>query len=133
MSIGKRLADIRRKQSLNQVEFAEHFGVSQSAYKNYEREATDPPVVLLAAICTTYKIDIRWLILGEGAPNSDVLKSLVERSVLIVERFVDEAKEEMSSEGKAALVSLVFEYLSSHPETSEVFLASVMQASLRKG
>lgn len=132
MSIGKRLADIRRRKSLNQVEFAELLGVSQSAYKNYEREATDPPIALLIDISKTQKVNISWLVLGEGAPDAESLKELVERSVLEVERFLLRRDQTLSPEGKASAVSLVFEYLSEHPETSEKFLNSVMETALEK-
>lgn len=132
MSIGRRLADIRRRKSLNQVEFAGLLGVSQSAYKNYEREATDPPVALLLDISKTQKVNIGWLMLGEGAPDAESLKKLIERSVLEVELFLSRKEQTLSSQGKASAVSLVFEYLSEHPETSEKFLNSVMETALEK-
>jgi DNA-binding transcriptional regulator YiaG len=44
MNLGSRIALLRKRTGLNQVEFAQHLGISQSAFKNYERGASEPPV-----------------------------------------------------------------------------------------
>lgn len=69
MSIGKRLAAVRRLSGLNQIDFASHFGVSKNSIKDYERGATDPSYSLLVKLCTRYKIDANWLMLGRGNPD----------------------------------------------------------------
>lgn len=132
MSFGKRLAKIRSEQSINQIEFAKLFKVSQSAYKNYERGAAMPPTSLLIDIAKAYDVNLNWLMIGEGVPNTEEFKILMERSIFEVENFLEHKNQSLTHEGKASVISLVFEYLAQHPETSEKFLFSIMEAALAK-
>ena len=76
MSIGKRLAEVRAEQGLNQVEFAELLGVPRSSYKNYERGAFDPPTSLVVQICKRYGVDANWLLFGNRRPSEDELNRI---------------------------------------------------------
>jgi len=76
MSIGKRLAEVRATQGLNQVDFAELLGVPRSSYKNYERGAFDPPTSLVVQICGKYGVDANWLLFGTRQPNEDELNRI---------------------------------------------------------
>lgn len=127
VSLGRRLAEVRRKAALNQIEFALHFGVSQSAYKNYERDATEPPVHLLADICEKYDVNLNWLATGVGAQDAVNLKELSRRALIAVENHLNAKEVELATFKKADLMSFVLEYLISHPDASEKFLASIME------
>ena len=76
MSIGKRLAEVRATQNLNQVDFAEQLGVPRSSYKNYERGAFDPPTSLVVQICERYGVDANWLLFGTRRPSEDELNRM---------------------------------------------------------
>lgn len=76
MSIGKRLAEVRATQNLNQIDFAELLGVPRSSYKNYERGAFDPPTSLVVQICERYSVDANWLLFGTRRPNEDELNRM---------------------------------------------------------
>lgn len=127
MSLGRRLAEVRRKTPLNQIEFAQLFGVSQSAYKNYERDATEPPVHLLADICEKYDVNLNWLATGIGAQDAVNLKELSRRALIAVENHLNAKEVRLPTFKKADLMSFVLEYLMSHPDASEKFLASIME------
>ncbi|NJO33615.1 MAG: helix-turn-helix transcriptional regulator [Rhodospirillales bacterium] len=127
VSLGRRLAEVRRKAAINQVEFAQLFGVSQSAYKNYERDATEPPVHMLADICEKYDVNLNWLATGIGAQNAVNLKELSRRALIAVENHLNAKEVKLPTFKKADLMSFVLEYLMSHPDVSEKFLASIME------
>jgi transcriptional regulator with XRE-family HTH domain len=75
MSIGKRLAEVRATQGLNQIDFAELLGVPQFV-QNYERGAFDPPTSLVVQICERYGVDANWLLFGTRRPNEDELNRM---------------------------------------------------------
>ena len=70
------MAEVRAAQGLNQIDFAELVGVSRSAYKNYERGASDPPTSLVVQICERYGVDANWLLFGTRRPNEDELNRM---------------------------------------------------------
>ena len=70
------MAEVRGAQGLNQVDFAELVGVSRSAYKNYERGASDPPTNLVVQICERYGVDANWLLFGTRRPSEDELNRM---------------------------------------------------------
>lgn len=127
VSLGRRLAEVRRRTPLNQIEFAQLFGVSQSAYKNYERDATEPPVHLLADICEKYDVNLNWLATGTGAQDAVNLKELSRRALIAVENYLTVKEVKLPTFKKADLMSFVLEYLMSHPDASEKFLTSIME------
>lgn len=107
--IGKRLAIVREREGFLQIPFAKELGVSQSAYKNYERGARPVPVSLIARICEDYGVSPAWLLLGEGQINSDMNGELVEAAVLAVEKFAKMNDLEPPVERKAKLIRFVYE------------------------
>lgn len=66
MSTGKRIKEIRKKLNLNQVEFSESIGISQSAISQAEKEVISISADVLRNIMTVYNININWLLNGEG-------------------------------------------------------------------
>ena len=107
--IGKRLAIVREREGFLQMPFAQELGVSQSAYKNYERGARPVPVSLIARICEDYGVSAAWLLLGEGQIKSEMNGELVEAAVLAVEKFAKMNDLEPPLERKAKLIRFVYE------------------------
>jgi len=64
--IGQRLAQIRKNKSMNQNDFSKTLGVSLRGYQNYERGERAISKELICALISTYEIDTKWLLTGEG-------------------------------------------------------------------
>jgi transcriptional regulator with XRE-family HTH domain len=110
MSLGNRIAKIRKRTGKNQVEFAQQLGVSQSAFKNYERSASDPPVSLLVHLCKEFDVGADWLILGRGAETSKTLFDELEEVVVKVREWAQSFPIPVPAEKEAQLVSLLLRY-----------------------
>jgi transcriptional regulator with XRE-family HTH domain len=61
--ISERLKHLRG--SLSQQKFAEHIGLKQTTYGQYERGVTSPSTETASMICQKLGLNPRWLILGE--------------------------------------------------------------------
>lgn len=104
MSTGERLATFRKSLGKNQIQFAEELGVSQSAYKNYEREATDPPISLVIKLCKEYGLSAEWLLLGRSGMTSAMTDSIIEGAVTVTRSFMIENGFNISPEKEAKVV-----------------------------
>jgi Predicted transcription factor, homolog of eukaryotic MBF1 len=60
--IGKRLADLRKKNHFKQTELAEKLNVSQQVISNIERELTVPDIEFLKSAADLYKISLDQLV-----------------------------------------------------------------------
>ncbi|WP_323008239.1 helix-turn-helix transcriptional regulator [Paracoccus sp. (in: a-proteobacteria)] len=119
MSVGERLAAFRKSLGKNQIQFAEELGVSQSAYKNYEREATDPPVSLAIKLCKEYGLSAEWLILGRSGMTAAMTDNIIESAVTVTRAFITENGFDISPEKEAKIVRYLVRKMS---ETGEVDL-----------
>jgi transcriptional regulator with XRE-family HTH domain len=66
--IGRRLHDIRRLKSMNQIDFAAKIGVSQTALVAYEKDDRDPPTSALVALSNKFDVRAEWILNGTGLP-----------------------------------------------------------------
>ena len=65
--LGQRLRDIRTAlEKTDRVQFAETLGVSNSGLAAYERGDNKPNTDVLQRYYNLYKVDINWLVSGEG-------------------------------------------------------------------
>lgn len=83
--IGYRLALARKRKGLTQREAAERFGVSESAYKNYELNKRSLPHELLAHACEEFELDANWLLCGRGQIDQPELDQLYQTAILAAE------------------------------------------------
>lgn len=60
--IGKRLADLRKKNHFKQTELAEKLNVSQQVISNIERELTVPDIEFLKSAADLYKVSLDQLV-----------------------------------------------------------------------
>ena len=75
--IGKRIRQVRNSHGLKQDEFAEKIGVKRHSLSRIESGKQQPPLDILGALWSVYKVDANWLINGvESSPvdNVDVQK-----------------------------------------------------------
>lgn len=61
-----RIRQIRKKEGLNQTDFAKAIGISQSGYQKIENAINNPSEQTIRAICSEFRINRRWLETGEG-------------------------------------------------------------------
>ena len=66
-SLGEKLRSLRGGRS--QAEMAGVFGVSQSAYSAWERDAKEPSLSTVGAICQTFDVSADWLLGLSSAPS----------------------------------------------------------------
>lgn len=89
VSVGRRLAEIRKDKDERQPEFARKLGVSESAYKNYERGERDLPLKTAKDICERYDVNPAWLLLGNGVKYGSEIKPLLQKCESAVSTFID--------------------------------------------
>jgi transcriptional regulator with XRE-family HTH domain len=131
VSVGKRLLEIRKPTGSTQAAFAEAFGISDRAYKNYELDIREIPLGLAIAICERHDVSLSWLATGIGGKNPQHLQSLIETSILIVKRFLRLRNHAVSDETEARLVSLLFVYLNEHGASSQKMQDLLLEAALK--
>ncbi|WP_397602237.1 helix-turn-helix domain-containing protein [Silvanigrella sp.] len=91
MEIGKTLKEIRIARGLNQTEFANLIGISESAVCQYERGGRYPSAEILAKISSSLNVSCDYL-LGLKLENNDILLSLKESDKNIIMRLIDALK-----------------------------------------
>jgi len=109
MEIHSRLKIVRKKQGVNQIPFARLVGVSQSAYANYERGATDVPISLAQKICKDFSVSADWLLLGNGAMEAKQLGSAVEEAVCEMRQFMDDNDLRIPPDKQGKIARFLFE------------------------
>lgn len=74
--IGKRIKLIRKHLKMTQLEFAEYYGVSEQAIRNWENGRNSVPGSVLEDLSERLSIDIKFLLCKADLPN---LKDILER------------------------------------------------------
>ncbi len=76
-SLGDRIKEIRKENSLTQLAFAKEVGISQTHVSKIEKGVENPSETLIKFICYKYFISEEWLKLGMGhkQPRSSGLNS----------------------------------------------------------
>jgi transcriptional regulator with XRE-family HTH domain len=64
-SIGERIRAVRQRAGLSLDRFAEAIGYSRRALINWEQNAAEPPIAVLAKLRRLYDVDPKWVVLGE--------------------------------------------------------------------
>ncbi len=64
--MSNRIKAVREALKLSQREFGEKLGVSRDVISNIEYDRVQPKELLLRHICQQYKVNERWLKMGEG-------------------------------------------------------------------
>jgi len=72
-SLGERIRRVRRNQGLTQKAFADSLGIAQGYLSNIECGRQAPSDTLLIALRHLYRLDERWLLSGEGEPDTGAL------------------------------------------------------------
>lgn len=119
--IGKRLAVVRDKRGFrNREQFAEAFGVPKKTFEKYEQGLTELPTKLMIWLRDEHRVNLTWLVTGEGdmfddpsklpsAPSLAVDPWAMGRAYAVAERVYKEVGQPVSgnhlAEEAAALYS----------------------------
>lgn len=94
-------------------------GVSQSAYKNCEREATDLPISLAVKLCRDYDLSAEWLLLGRSGMTSKLSDEIIERAVTVTREFIVDNGFDIPPEKEAKIVRYLIRKMSETGEISQ--------------
>lgn len=89
MTLGEKIASLRRQQGMTQLELAEKMGVTDKAVSKWERNLACPDVHTLPKLAQIFQITVDELMLGEKQEELPVkkdytgLKLLIFRSVAL--------------------------------------------------
>jgi phage repressor protein C with HTH and peptisase S24 domain len=94
MEISGRFAEIRVSTGLNRKRFADSLGINQSVAGDIELGKREPSREVMLKLTTIYKVNINWLLTGEGLPyvESDIgptksLQTVSEASTVVVKQY----------------------------------------------
>lgn len=71
--LGNNIRLLRARSNLNQMEFAEKIGITQSTLSNYEKGNATPSLEVLITIATTFLVSIDWLVGISASENKHIL------------------------------------------------------------
>lgn len=66
MTLGERIKFVRKKNMLNQVEFAKIIGVSQGTLSELEQDKYKPSIETLISIYKDFSVDLEWLLVNSN-------------------------------------------------------------------
>lgn len=73
MTLGKRIAALRRQRGMTQEELAEKLGVSAQAVSKWENELSCPDIMLLPALARLLHVTVDALLTGEAIPETQLI------------------------------------------------------------
>ena len=71
MTIGERIADIRKTSHLSQEAFGDSLGVTRQAISKWESDGSIPDVDKLILISKTYNVSVGWILGIEDKTESE--------------------------------------------------------------
>ena len=91
MSIGERIAELRKQQNISQVQLAKALGVSRQAVSKWENDQTAPDTINLISLADLLATDTEYLAIGTHAtvktpPTVVKVDNIVEK---VVEKTVE--------------------------------------------
>ena len=88
MTIGERIAEIRKAESLTLEEFGKKIGIQKSPLSRMERNLANPSEQTIRSICREFGVNEAWLRTGEGEPRvrlsrNDALEAEIRQALAI--------------------------------------------------
>lgn len=77
MNIGLEIQQIRKKNNLTQIEFANKINISRGALINYEKGKRIPPLKVLQSISNVFGIDLNYLSNNIPVVDSKIAENLI--------------------------------------------------------
>lgn len=91
--IGRRLAELRKKNNYKQIELAERLNVSQQVISNIERGLSEPDIAFLKGVADLYNISIDQLV---GRNFNESQTDDLEKKIISYIKQMDEKGKELS-------------------------------------
>ena len=90
MSIGERIAELRKQQNISQVQIAKALGVSRQAVSKWENDQTEPDTIKLIQLADLLNTDTEYLATGRHATlkSPPEVVTVVQKADNIVEKPV---------------------------------------------
>lgn len=111
MSIGKRLLEIRQATGMSQAKFANKYGLSDRAYKNYELEIRELPLSTALKVSKQENISLTWLLKHQGAKTHIELSEAISSAITAFRAFCDPLPIRPSPEQEAAIVAFLVDMI----------------------
>ena len=95
MSIGERIAELRTKQNMSQVQLSKLLDVSRQAVSKWENDQTAPDTIKLIQLADVLDTDVEYLATGRMRQptvitNTEIVEKIVEKPVVkTLERVVE--------------------------------------------
>lgn len=108
MTLGERVKLVRKNNKLNQTDFANRLGISQTHVSKIEKDVENPSETLLKFIVYMFGVDYNWLKKGEGDYNRSLgcsAEDCLDKFVILRHRF-EEQMRHMNSDS-------IYEYVNS--------------------
>ena len=117
--LGERIRVIRKRLNLSQKKFAEILGISLITLQRYEKGEREPSSEVLVNIKQKFKVNMNWLLTGEGKMflEEDEKENSIEKEIL--ELLANEPDEEKK---KALLDFLKRVWVSRQPSSLDTSL-----------
>lgn len=100
IDIGQRLILFRKAQSLSGGQLAEGISRTRQTWSGYEAGAVEPPSAVLATLVKKYRLNMNWLLTGQGNMFLDESDTLAKAEVIPADcqRRIAELEEELKEE-----------------------------------
>ncbi|MBQ4066650.1 MAG: helix-turn-helix transcriptional regulator [Clostridia bacterium] len=111
MTIGQKLADMRRRAGLTQDYVSEHLGVTPQAVSKWENDVSCPDITLLPEIAKIYHTTVDDLLNGEATKEVAVIDETVRKdpSEMVLHIHVEDHGDKVKINLPLALVVLMSE------------------------
>lgn len=77
MSINQRIKILRAHLKLDQKDFAAEIGISKQVLSNVEKDKNKPSYLLLESVFNRFKVNLNWLVSGEGEMDFKDKKKII--------------------------------------------------------
>jgi transcriptional regulator with XRE-family HTH domain len=99
-----RLLELLEENNVNAYQLSKDLGVSDSLISTWKKKpSTDPSANVLHSISKYFKVDMAWLLTGEGEPTPKAPAGLTDMEEMLLEEFRAADKQKRKSILAAAL------------------------------
>ena len=135
-TIGERIKAVRVKAGLPQHQFAKLLGYSTRALINWEQNAAEPPISILAEFRRRYDVAAEWVVMGEDTtPKSQYPQTDWERFERVgrdVDLICEQVGVELDAQTRSELIRDLFDDGPEAEEENRKQLRKMLRPSFRK-
>lgn len=134
MSLGERLRELREKIGWSQLKAAKHFGITNGALSNYERNYREPDADLLNKFASTYGVTVDYL-LGRTSEKAEKASESKVKKIELLDLLEDKnteiyaGGEPIKPEQKLKILEIIAHNQDDKPEASKTTNLEEAQAA----